>query len=135
MKNFSEPLVYVVDDDKDEHCLLQTVFNRHHSDCVLRCFNDGTELVTQLTHRLDGRLPDLILLDWNMPVLPGYDVLKMLKGDFEWRSIPVVVRSSSERDRDIDHCYDLGGNAYIIKSDTLTQLKTSINTMLSQWLA
>jgi CheY-like chemotaxis protein len=134
MQNISEPLVYVVDDDQDEHRLLQTVFDRHHSDCVLRCFSDGTELVTQLTHRLDGRLPDLILLDWHMPVLAGYDVLRLLKGDFEWRTIPVVIRSSSDRDRDIDRCYDLGGNAFIIKSNTLNHLTASIGNLMKQWL-
>jgi CheY-like chemotaxis protein len=135
MKIIFNPLVYVVDDDIDEHCLLQNVFDRHHSDCKLRCFSNGAELITQMTHLLDGRLPDLILLDWHMPILAGYEVLELLKGDFQWRSIPVIIRSSSERASDINKCYDLGGSGYIIKSHTLNQLANSIGSLRSQWLA
>ena len=126
MSNSTQPLIYVVDDDHDEHCLLKTVFSRQYANCILRCLSDGTELVTRLTHCLDGRMPDLILLDWHMPLLGGHQVLQLLKEDAQWRSIPVVVRSSSERYDHINTSYDLGAKAFIIKSSNYQQFADSM---------
>lgn len=129
----TQPLIYVVDDDHDEHCLLQNVFSRQFAECILRCLSDGTELVTRLTHCLDGRLPDLILLDWHMPLLGGHQILQLLQADEQWRSIPVVIRSSSERYDHINASYDLGAKAFIMKSTNYTQLADSMKTLPSQW--
>ncbi|HLL97185.1 MAG TPA: response regulator [Spirosoma sp.] len=126
MFHSTQPLIYVVDDDHDEHCLLKTVFSRQYANCILRCLSDGTELVTRLTHCLDGRMPDLILLDWHMPLLGGHQVLQLLKEDAQWRSIPVVVRSSSERYDHINTSYDLGAKAFIMKSSNYQQFADSM---------
>lgn len=130
----TKPLIYAVDDDADEHFLLERVFSRHHTDCTLRCFSDGAELITQLTHRLDGRLPNLILLDWHMPILGGYQVLQLLRGDADWRTIPVVVRSSSQQFSQINGSYDSGAKAFIIKASTYRQLADSVQSLRGKWL-
>lgn len=129
MINSSESLIYVVDDDEDEHCLLQTIFSKYHQDCTLKCFSNGAELFTQLTHQLDGRLPDLILLDLHMPVLNGYEVLQLLKKNSDWWSIPVVVRTLSENDNEVNRCHDLGSNAFVVKSTNYRQLANSISAL------
>lgn len=134
MASAVSPLIYVVDDDPDEHVLLKTIFTRYFADCSLRYFEDGDQLLIQLTHCLDGRLPDLILLDWFMPILPGYQILQLLSQDAQWRSIPVVVRSSSKREGDQATCYRLGGKAFIVKEASYQQLVKSIASMFFQWL-
>lgn len=125
----AQPLIYLVDDDPDEHCLLQTLFSRHQLNYQLRCFGDGTELVTYLTHCLDGRLPNLILLDWNLPRLSGSQVLELLKQDRQWQHIPIIVRSDSERDHDIVSSYQLGAHAFICKGGDYQQLVNTINKL------
>lgn len=59
--------------------------------------------------------PKLILLDIKMPKVDGIEVLRRLKGDPETRSIPVVVMTSSNEDRDVVESYRLGVNSYIVK--------------------
>lgn len=59
--------------------------------------------------------PSLILLDLKMPKVNGMEVLKELKSNPDTRSIPVVVLTSSKEDPDIEECYRLGVNSYIVK--------------------
>jgi CheY-like chemotaxis protein len=59
--------------------------------------------------------PKLILLDLKMPKMSGIEVLKILKSDPLFKSIPVVILTSSKEDPDIQKCYDLGANTYIAK--------------------
>lgn len=59
--------------------------------------------------------PKLILLDLKMPKLTGIQVLETLKSDPEYRSIPVVILTSSKEDPDVQKCYALGANSYIVK--------------------
>jgi len=59
--------------------------------------------------------PTLILLDLNLPRKDGRQVLSILKGQDEFRRIPVIILSSSDSDRDVTSCYNLGANCYIVK--------------------
>lgn len=59
--------------------------------------------------------PKLILLDLKMPKISGMEVLEKLKADPEYQSIPIVILTSSKEDPDIQKCYALGANSYIVK--------------------
>jgi len=59
--------------------------------------------------------PKLILLDLKMPKVTGMQVLEKVKSDPDLKSIPVVILTSSQEDPDIEKCYDLGANSYIVK--------------------
>lgn len=59
--------------------------------------------------------PRLIMLDLKMPKVDGIEVLSVLKAHPETRSIPVVVLTSSKEHPDVNKCYDLGANSYIVK--------------------
>lgn len=59
--------------------------------------------------------PDLVLLDLNLPKLPGGEVLKAMKGDKALRGIPVVVLTTSEEESEISRCYAEGANCYVVK--------------------
>ena len=63
----------------------------------------------------DAPRPSLILLDLNLPIRNGLDVLAELKSDTDFLSIPMVVLTTSEAPDDIQRCYSLHANAYIIK--------------------
>ncbi|QJW89651.1 response regulator [Spirosoma taeanense] len=134
MFDIPNPLIYAVDDDPDDCVLLQQVFSSRHSDCQLRCLDDGSQLLIWLTHRLDGRLPDLILLDLHMPVLNGFDVLRLLKQDDVFSRIPIVVISSSDHDNDLKRCEELGGVAFITKSGSYRQLAKLLDDLRYQLL-
>ena len=57
----------------------------------------------------------MILLDLKMPRLDGIQVLRQLKADEQMRFIPVVILTSSRESRDLEECYRLGVNAYVVK--------------------
>lgn len=59
--------------------------------------------------------PKLILLDLKMPKVSGMQVLEKVKSDPTLKSIPVVILTSSKEDPDIEQCYALGANSYIVK--------------------
>ena len=60
-------------------------------------------------------MPEVILLDLKLPKIDGLEVLRRLKADSRTLSIPVVVLTASERDRDIDESRRLGAETYIVK--------------------
>ncbi|UFH52506.1 response regulator [Spirosoma sp. KNUC1025] len=122
MTPFASPLIYVVDDDSDEHLLLRIVFAKQLSDFRLKYISHGSELLTRLTHRLDGQLPDLILLDLHMPILNGLEVLQVLKNDADWQDIPVAMRTTYARTADIKRCYELGSETVLSKNHSYQQL-------------
>lgn len=128
------PLIYVVDDDEDDRYLLQTIFYKYYSTCQLRSFENGSGLITQLTHRLDNRLPNLIILDLEMPVFNGFELLRYLKQDSVYRSIPVAVVSGSQHSEQINRCYELGTATYVSKSSKYTQLVANIGYLQQYWL-
>jgi two-component system response regulator len=59
--------------------------------------------------------PKLILLDLKMPKMSGMEVLEKIKSDPSFKSIPIVILTSSKEDPDIQKCYALGANSYIAK--------------------
>ena len=74
--------------------------------------------------------PDLILLDVNMPRMDGFEFLRWAKEDAVFKTIPVVIFSSSNNTKDIQHAYDLGAASYIQKPidyNELIQLVESFN--------
>ena len=112
----SDLLIYVVEDDPDDRYLLQMTLSARYVASNVQYFTHGSELFIRLTHRLDGRLPDMILLDLETPIMNGFETLQLLRSVEDYRSIPVIVRSSFEMSDYITRCYELGCKAYIVKS-------------------
>ena len=61
------------------------------------------------------RSPLLVLLDLNLPVLDGYQVLKRMKEDERTKRIPVIILTTTDDTREVSRCYELGCNVYITK--------------------
>jgi two-component system, chemotaxis family, response regulator Rcp1 len=79
--------------------------------------------------------PDVILLDLNLPRKDGREVLEEVKNDPQLRSIPVVVLTSSEADRDIARAYALHANCYITKPVDLDQFITVVKSIEDFWFS
>jgi two-component system response regulator len=80
------------------------------------------------------RFPKVILLDIQMPKVNGMEVLQRIKADERTRSIPVVILTSSKEHPDVQKCYDLGANSYIVKPVNFEGFAQAIKNLGFYWL-
>jgi len=76
--------------------------------------------------------PDLILMDWNMPVLDGYQVLQMLGKDNRYKEIPIIMLTSESDDTNRTQALEAGARGYITKPFTADDLIQAINETLKK---
>jgi DNA-binding response OmpR family regulator len=81
--------------------------------------------------KLQSSSADLLILDLMLPVMNGFDVLRTLRNDPQYKNLPVIVFSNMGEEKDIKICLDLGITDYMIKSNfTLDELVEKINMVL-----
>ena len=78
--------------------------------------------------------PRLVLLDLKLPKVSGLDVLQRIKADARTRTVPVVVLTSSNQEKDIEHCYKLGVNSYIVKPVNFERFVRAVQELGMYWL-
>lgn len=78
--------------------------------------------------------PGLILLDLKLPKVSGHEVLRALKSDNRTRHIPVIVLSSSGENSDVEECYALGVNSYVVKPVDFGQFTETVQQIGTYWL-
>ncbi len=79
-------------------------------------------------------LPDLILLDLNMPQMDGLAVLDRIRAEEQLREIPVVMLTTSGEDRDIRDSYAHGASGYVVKPLDFGQFREAMNTIRAFWM-
>ena len=107
--------IILIDDDPGDIRLAQEAFNESDQPTLLQVFEDGQTAIDYLGD-LQSDLPDLIMLDLNLPRTSGHEVLAALKQNHRLRRIPVVVLSASTSARDIAQAYNLRANCFITKA-------------------
>ena len=99
---------------------------------------DGVEALRFLRREgpyADAPRPDVVLLDLNLPKKDGRQVLQEMKADPSLRTIPVVILTSSEAERDIAGAYELQANCYITKPVDLDQFITAVKSIEDFWFS
>ena len=98
--------------------------------------SSGAHALHLLAERRKQRqlLPDLILLDLNLPLMHGHEVLAQIKGVPTLRHIPVVVLTTSQAEQDVLLCYELGANALIPKPVDLDRFVETMTAFTAFWL-
>lgn len=135
-----KPTVYLVEDDADDRYMFKMILDELKIDIQLDVFDNGLAVYETLISDLnaqeqDGvkRLPDLILLDLNLPVWDGKKTLKRIKNHDELKVVPVVVYTTSKSDQDIKECYFLGVNSFISKASEFNLLHAQIEKIFTYW--
>jgi len=130
---FKAKVILMAEDDVDDRLLARDALAESGLGEDLHFVDNGEELLDYLLQR--GKFnaqtpqPGLILLDLNMPVKDGREVLQEIKSHAELRRIPVVVLTTSRADTDIDLIYHLGANSFITKPvryETLVEVMRAI---------
>ena len=110
--------VLLVEDDPGDVVLVTEAFEHNKVANVLHTVQDGVEALAFLRREPpyeDAPVPDLVLLDLNLPRKDGREVLAEIKGDDELSTIPVVVLTTSAAEEDVLRSYELHANAYVTK--------------------
>jgi len=114
--------ILIVEDNLAHQKITEYVLKKNKVPAKLFIVRDGQEVLDYL-YRRNGYtdpdkypLPNLILLDLNLPKHDGREVLKLLKEDPNLEAIPIVIVSTSDREEDINYAYQLGVVGYISKS-------------------
>ena len=119
--------VLLVDDDDDYALIIERALTKAAGVPVeIRRARTGVEALALLR----DSLPDLLLLDLQMPKMSGHEALEEIKRDDVLRSIPVAVLSSSSRDEDVAKSYRLGGNHFITKPSSPLELEAKLGDLL-----
>jgi len=129
---FDEKSILVVEDNDADFDLLKYHLSNQHVAVNLRHASSATEAIQLLQNQ---PLPNLIILDLNMPDRDGREFLLDLKMDAELRKIPSVVFTTSHSEKDIARCYSLGANSYVCKPAELEQFKRVVQKIQDYWLS
>lgn len=116
MRNGS-PLLIVEDNETDIMCL-KKAFEKNGIGKAIITASNGEEALAYLKGNLSGReihIPNLILLDLNMPIMNGFEFLAVVKSDDRLKSIPVVILTSSTSRMDMNNSYSNSVAGYIEK--------------------
>lgn len=127
--------VLLIEDNQDDVFLTQEAFRENGIKCNLQVAKDGEEGLGMIKGALNNNaaLPDIILLDLNLPRKSGKEVLQELKKDDRLKTIPVAILTTSSSASDILDCYRRYANCYITKSLDIDEFAADIKKVKEFW--
>jgi CheY-like chemotaxis protein len=129
--------VLLVEDNAGDVELVEDALVRESRRCTLSVMRNGRAALNYLHCRepFAGAIrPDIILLDLNLPVMSGLEVLDAAKQDAQLSTIPIVMLTSSKRPSDILECYRRHANCYIVKPFEGPAFLSAIEQVVTFWL-
>jgi two-component system response regulator len=139
--NLNSVEILLVEDNINDAELTIRELKKHNLANNLFHVKDGEEALDFIfaTGKYNGtrsinNIPKVVLLDIQMPKVNGIEVLQKIKSDERTKAIPVVILTSSKEDPDIQKCYGLGANSYIVKPVNFESFAESIKNLGFYWL-
>lgn len=135
----SQLTVLLIEDNPRDVRLTQRAFVQAGLEHNLRIVRDGDEALTYLYREgayvdpKDAPRPDVILLDLNLPRMGGHEVLQRLKQDPRFKSVPIIVLTTSGRADDIRLAYEAGANAYLLKPVEFARFTEVMGQLVTFW--
>ena len=116
--NFNSKQILLIEDNIGDVKLIEEAIKANSLNVTLTVLEDGEKAKEYYQTKVAKNysdLPDLIICDLNLPTFKGDEIVKLYKEDAVLKSIPLLVLTTSNLDLDINSCYQLGANAYLIK--------------------
>lgn len=131
----SDGTILLVEDSPDDVMLTQRALRKNNIGNRVVVATDGEQAIDYLLPS-NGRplVPELILLDINLPKVSGLEVLRAIRGNERTRYLSVVVLTTSNEERDIVSSYDLGANSYVRKPVEFDNFLEAVRVLGLYWL-
>ncbi|HKT01431.1 MAG TPA: response regulator [Rugosimonospora sp.] len=128
--------ILLVEDNPDDVTITLRAFKKNRISNEIIVASDGEQALTLLLPRDDTApvRPALILLDVKLPKVDGFEVLRALRSDPRTQTLPVVVLTTSNEERDILDSYRLGANSYVRKPVVFSEFLNAANLLGVYWL-
>ena len=123
--------IFLIEDDKIEVMKLNRTISSLNLNHNITEANNGEDALKILESK--DKLPDIILLDLNMPKINGLEFLETLKADDVLRYIPTIILTTSSNKKDLLECYKLGIAGYVLKPLTYEDYVLKIGKILNYW--
>ena len=130
-------ILTIEDNPPDAHLLLKALQKIENVDIKVENVATGQAAIDFVKKKGDYKYaftPDLVILDLNLPVVSGYEVLKIIKEDEILQVIPVIIYTTSEEEADIWTSYHLNANSYITKTFDIKDIFEKIAILGEYWL-
>jgi len=137
--NVASSAVLLVEDNPADVLILKSVLNELGLDTV-RVARDGQESIDYLQGVGDFRdrdrypLPKVVLLDLDLPLVPGLAVLKWIRTQPQFKDLVVLILTASNLDEDINLAYQLKANSFLVKSTSVEQLRRMARFIRDYWI-
>jgi CheY-like chemotaxis protein len=138
--NKRKPVVLIADDDPDDQLMIREAFEQRCVNCHLHFVSDGVELLAYLKQEAAPPrqakgypLPDLLLLDLNMPLKDGRQALLDIRSDPALKGLSIVVLTTSKNNEDKDFCLAQGAKDYIVKPTRYSELLDIVDALQTYW--
>lgn len=127
--------ILLVEDNSDDEQLTLRAMRKMDIPSVIRVARDGAEALEFIFGPTQGlRLPDLVLLDLKLPKISGLEVLDRIRSDERTRTLPVIILTSSDEERDIVTAYKNGANSYVRKPVDFDEFIDNVRQLGLYWL-
>ena len=124
--------ILLVEDNPNDAELTQRALKKSDLGARLSIARDGAEALEYL---LSNRpRPKVVFLDLKLPKIDGIEVLRRVRAEERTRSLPIVVLTSSQEERDINECYKLGVNSYVVKPVEFDKFYKAVGDLGMYWL-
>jgi two-component system, response regulator len=136
----NEKMILLVEDNPDDEELTLRALKKNNIGNNLTVVRDGAEALdflfcTGAYASRDGQdLPQVVLLDLNLPKVGGLDVLRRIRENEVTRFLPVVILTSSKEEQDLIKGYSLGANSYVRKPVDFNQFVEAVRQLGLYWL-
>jgi len=140
MTEHHEVDILFIEDNHHEAELTIRSLKKHNLVNKLKHIDDGAEALDFIfskgiySDRENSPTPKLIILDLKLPKVDGLEILRQLKADDRTKTIPVVILTSSQEERDVIESYRLGVNSYIVKPVNFESFTTTVADLGLYWM-
>ncbi len=119
--------ILLIEDDNDDIELIQDALQDNGVTHQMHIIKDGGLVAPYL--EASKEIPNIIVMDFNLPKVHGRDILKQIKQTDDFKNIPLVILTTSSSQDDITYSYKEGANRYLIKPTTIVGIKAVVDVI------